>query len=202
MIEEDVIYQTLKNKYDSNSLAHFYIFKKNSDNDSDYNIFFKLLSKITGEQNKSHPDFLFLNIEEGEKNYKVDSEEFKILNKFIGYRPNKLKHKFIVISDAELISLVLYNKLLKTFEELDHFQTIILITGPHDQLPETITSRAITLYENSEVAFNRNEEIEDFYTVGLSDFLNIGHKLSTLKLLKTADQFNASSKVKNALLMP
>ena len=76
----------------------------------------ELLAQVT--RTSDHPDILWVERGEDEKDYKVESPGILALLKFLNYRAYELKKKFIMINDAHLMSVIVSNKLLKVFEEL------------------------------------------------------------------------------------
>jgi DNA polymerase-3 subunit delta' len=142
-LELDNLQILLYKKYLEQKLASLYI--ANYDSQSiDPNIwvedFVKQFSKI-----EDHPDILKVYKTEKETEYKVDSASIKNFLKFLNYNPIKLINKFIFIFDAQDLSVILSNKLLKVFEELDPKFCIILMIPDNAQMLPTVLSRAIKL---------------------------------------------------------
>jgi DNA polymerase III gamma/tau subunit len=92
-----------------------------------------------------HPDVLKIHKAEKENEYKVDSAQIKDFLKFINYRPLQLEKKFIFLFDAQDISTILSNKLLKFFEELGSNFCLFLMVPDNAPLLPTVLSRAIKL---------------------------------------------------------
>ncbi len=72
-------------------------------------------------------------------------EDLAELMHFNELAPMSLKHKFIVIYQAHLVSTAIYNKLLKLLEEPNRRTTIFLLNPRGIELMSTIRSRALNL---------------------------------------------------------
>lgn len=143
----DSLKHILAEKYHSKELAHFYIIESNKSDDPSRIIrewINNLLSSITGSDLKmGHSDIEHISTEENI--YKVDSDEVMRLLSFVNYAPLKLNYKFLIIHDAQKLSTIFSNKLLKLLEEPPK-DCIIILTNPHgSSLLATIRSRAIRL---------------------------------------------------------
>lgn len=103
----------------------------------------EFLSQVT--KTSDHPDILWVERDEDEKDYKVDSPGIKSLLKFLNYRAYELKKKFIMINDAHLMSVIVSNKLLKVFEELPENFCLFLFSPQDQGLLPTVESRAIKI---------------------------------------------------------
>lgn len=84
-----------------------------------------------------------LTIRTKDKKYKVS--DFNELINFMRYTPIEFGHKLVVIEDAEKISELILNKLLKTFEEPTIKTTLFLLNPQNSKLIPTVYSRAILL---------------------------------------------------------
>lgn len=108
------------------------------------------MSGISLEQAKhrlqmGHPDILVLEKEDQTKNYSLEENELGELFRFQNFRAFETKHRFVLVKDAQLISVRYANKLLKTLEEPASDVTIIFLNPTRAQLLSTIESRAIHL---------------------------------------------------------
>jgi len=144
MMKIDQFLQKIEIKYREKKLPHLFIIKIN--NEDAEHLYPQMIEKISLKKINNHADFLKVTVDENEKNYKVDSKNIGDFNKFLNYRPTHLHHKFALVFDAHLMSEVLYNKFLKTFEETSSDTTIFLIIPKEEELLPTIKSRAITIY--------------------------------------------------------
>lgn len=137
----------LKNKIDSKNSANLYVLTYHEQIHNFDEIVSVLKSKIVGNGTFENPDFLTISrdIKEEEKDYRMSSESFKKFFEFIKYRPINSSKKVVLIRDAHLISEVLCNKLLKTFEESPEYLITILCMPHQHTLISTIISRAITI---------------------------------------------------------
>lgn len=139
----------LLDKYHTDKLASFYIVNYNSERTDPkqwVSTFSTSLTKVD-----DHPDILKINKLDSENEYKVDSESIKNFLKFINFRPIQLKRKFIFFFDAQDISVILSNKLLKVFEEMEANTTLFLMVPDNSFMLPTVLSRAVKLQieENS-----------------------------------------------------
>lgn len=142
--------EIFKNKFEQGKLAHFYIFESNSQDQGHIdNWLMQTLKSIIGKDlSLGHEDIEIIETEDD--NYKIDSDEARRLYSFISFAPLKLKYKFLIIKDAQKISKIFSNKLLKILEEPPK-NTIIIVTNPHNaSILPTIKSRAIVLRLNQE----------------------------------------------------
>jgi DNA polymerase-3 subunit delta' len=95
--------------------------------------------------NHGHPDILFVRKEEAHKNYSVKDDNFSEFFRFQNFSSLDLEHRFIVIDDAQSITTIIANKLLKTLEEPAKNTTIFLLDPYRHEILPTISSRAIFL---------------------------------------------------------
>ncbi len=87
-------------------------------------------------ENKTHPDFLFI---DGEKSIKI--EEVRELVAKMNLKPFSSSYKIAVIDNAERLTKEAANALLKTLEEPSGKAVLVLITKNHSLLLPTIVSR-------------------------------------------------------------
>lgn len=88
-------------------------------------------------QNKTHIDVLYYGVEDTN----IKKEEIKILLENAITKPYEASHKFLVIENAENLTDICQNLLLKTLEDLPSFVTIILISSNTSAILPTIKSR-------------------------------------------------------------
>lgn len=139
----DNLQKLLYTKYLAGNLASVYMTKYDSEfinPETWVNEFLTQYSPLA-----DHPDVLKINKTEKENEYKVDSVSIKNFLKFLNYRPIQLKKKFIFLFDAQDLSVIVSNKLLKIFEELGTDFCLILLVADKAQLLPTVESRAIKL---------------------------------------------------------
>lgn len=153
-------------KYEKNQLAQVYLARYPNETDpKKWTLDF--LKSITGLTD--HPDILWVEREEKENDYKVDSKGIAALFKFLNYRAFELKKKFIFLTDAHLLSTIVSNKLLKTLEELPENFCLILFAPKDEALLATVESRAIKItlpsekgdvnYDAPPLSFNSAQEL-------------------------------------------
>ena len=140
---KDNLQTILLKKYQDKSLASLYIANydsRSTDPELWVNEFMGQLTSIT-----DHPDVLKIVKTAGENEYKVDSTQIRDFLKFINYRPLQLDKKFIYFFDAQDISIILSNKLLKIFEELGSDLCLFLMVPDNAHIIPTVLSRAVKL---------------------------------------------------------
>ena len=86
-----------------------------------------------------HPDLFPVNLEEGNKQIKIDQIRDLIHN--LSLSPYQATHRFGLLSDFEFANPSTQNALLKTLEEPPERVILILTAVSSDSLLETITSR-------------------------------------------------------------
>lgn len=132
--------EILAQKVLNNQLGSFYIIHyKNEDDCQNFIDHFKK----TQSSLMDHPDFLTIECDKGESSYKVDSQSIKSFIHFLNYHPIKLKKRFVFFKEAHLLSDIVSNKLLKTFEELSQEYCLFLFCPHGEELLSTVLSRGI-----------------------------------------------------------
>lgn len=178
-------FEFLKPLYDSNRLAHFYHFKA-LHRTSEFIMSQLLIDwfKSIGIKNPTdHSDLLWIGYQNETTNYHVDS--IKEVYKFQDYRPLSLKTKFLIITNAQKITDIIANKLLKTLEEPAHFTTIILLNPNSAELLPTVQSRALNM------TLNLHEHDEDILL-----FKEISLKIQNgLNLHEFIDQYKKTPEI-------
>ncbi len=132
----------------------------------------ELLAQVT--RTSDHPDILWVERGEDEKDYKVESPGILALLKFLNYRAYELKKKFIMINDAHLMSVIVSNKLLKVFEELPENFCLFLFSPQDQGLLPTVESRAI------KILLPKDLSSED-YDAPLQEFASAQELIANLK---------------------
>ena len=147
--------EILLDHYQKKSMAHFYVIKSSSCDQTENNeknlntwthqLFQKILS---GKNIQNHADCLVFQDEDQtifskEKNYTI--EEMEQLNQFLQYKPLSLNYKFILMPSAHLVNELVSNHLLKVLEEPPTFAVFLLINHKNTKLLSTIESRAVNL---------------------------------------------------------
>jgi DNA polymerase III delta prime subunit len=196
------ITKILKQRYDTNKLAGLYLINPNIITNSKETLEWseRLISEITSKS-ASHSDILTIGTdkETGEilnRDFVVD--EFKELTVWSSYNPLELSYKFVLIHNADKISKIIYNKLLKSFEEPTSKTVFLLINPNRKKLLETIESRALKLRPNIEIKVDKEAIIKvssdakqmsftDFHARYKSEF-DLVQKAISLKEIKNAEQ--------------
>lgn len=158
-------------RYEKNLLGQVYLAKYGAHtNPKEWaQDFLKSITPLT-----DHPDILWVELEEKENSYKVESKGILELLKFLNYNAFELKKKFIFILDAHLLSVIVSNKLLKVLEELPENFCLFLFAPKDENLLATVESRAI------KVTIETAEEKIDFDAPPL-DFKSAQELLAELK---------------------
>lgn len=181
--------KNLLKKYQQGDLASVYLAKypENTDPKKWGLDFVSSITKLS-----DHPDVLWVERSEDENDYKVESPGILALIKFLNYRAYELKKKFIFITDAHLLSVIVSNKLLKVFEELpENFCLFLFCPQGQDLLP-TVESRAI------KILMPRDFSNED-YDAPLPHYSSAQELAASLK--KSDDDFLEEKKfIENALV--
>lgn len=201
-------------------LAHLYLVRHELQFNGQH-FFQSLIENLTGIKIDSHPDFLHVVIDDDESSYKVDSKNIQTFLKFINYYPSNLDHRFVLINDAHLISEVLLNKLLKTFEELNPKCSIFLLVPYHESILATIKSRSIEIYLQNDsygqMPILKSDEYKDLFKKGqltLDQILrnevdqqkftyqSANELVKNIKQVSKAQKFHNSNSVSLSLLLP
>ncbi|MGK0367922.1 MAG: DNA polymerase III delta prime subunit [Thermoproteota archaeon] len=194
----DEITKILQEKNAQDQLAHFYMVGTTPNQKLDSKIamdqwlqtFLKTIHNLKSDSAIfNHPDILIIgrqndtyielneDKEKAQLVSKINVDDFNPINKFLAHKPLEFKSKFIIIYNAHLISVIAFNKLLKTLEEPGEYTSIFLLNPINKKLLATIHSRAIHLKVN---LFKK----EDLY------------KLALIK----SDQYNFKELIKNTSL--
>ena len=141
------LHHVLKKRYNESRLANLYTLQYDSHLTNPDLWVSEFLATISSEpfHSNDHPDVLSIKRLEEENDYKVDGANWTFFHSFIQYKPLKLKNKFVFIHDADRLSDILSNKLLKTFEDTPKELTIFLFLKDQRNLLATIASRSIQL---------------------------------------------------------
>ncbi len=88
-----------------------------------------------------NPDLLFIGPASSESGKSITIEEIRKAKDFASFRPNAGPYKFIIIDDANLMTVEAQNALLKILEEPNPSSILILVTANPASLLPTICSR-------------------------------------------------------------
>jgi len=105
---------------------------------------------VAVEHVAAHPDVHIVQREINEKTGKTKKDigivQLKRAQSFLSQRPFLGDKKFVLVDNAELMSMAAANALLKTLEEPRPYGHLLLVTQDETQLPRTIQSRCQTVY--------------------------------------------------------
>lgn len=93
--------------------------------------------------NLSHPDFIFLEPEEGAKNIKI--EQIKELINQSAFGPTMSQNKVCIVDKADTMTTEAANSFLKLLEEPPEGWVIIMLAASENKLLPTILSRVVKL---------------------------------------------------------
>jgi len=159
----DLVQTALLKKLKEDSLASLYLFTYNNETTNPVlwvDAFQKEITPLS-----DHPDILKLFKGPKETEYKVDSAAIKEFLAFISTRPLQLSKKFIFLYDAQDLSVIVSNKLLKVFEELGSDYCLMLFAPRNTALLETVLSRAVKLSLPEPTGPKESEDVFDFKTL-------------------------------------
>lgn len=139
----DLVQTALLKKVQENGLASLYLLTYNSETTDPVSWADHFQKEITPLND--HPDILRMNKGAKENEYKVDSQAIKEFLAFISTRPLQLSRKYIFLFDAQDLSVIVSNKLLKVFEELGQHYCLMMFAPRNAPLLETVLSRAVKL---------------------------------------------------------
>lgn len=135
---------------------------------------------------KGYADFIFIEKEKDQKEYKVKDQAVSDFIKAHNYPSLQFKYKLIFVQSAEAISDIILNKWLKILEEPDQSVVTFFLVGNEEKLLDTIESRAITLRLKAEKPPNFSNIS---YTEGFPHFLKqkLGDEKESLSEKTVAD---------------
>lgn len=130
----------------------------------------ELANLVTEE---SMPDVLFVSPAGSDSGQSIAIEEVRKIKNFVSFRPHNAEYKFIIIDDADFMTIEAQNALLKILEEPSASSILVLISAYPEALLPTV--------------FSRCQEIKFFpHKRGLIDAVLVDSKLS-----KTNQEFLA-----------
>lgn len=115
------------------------------------------LTQLNEKQIYNHVDLLFIKPDEDKKNY--ITEDFQPLFKFINNKATQLPLKIIIIEQADKITTIIANKLLKVLEEPPIELAVFLLNSKNAELLPTLNSRAIKLRLKANESVSYNAEL-------------------------------------------
>lgn len=139
----DTVQTALLKKWNEDQLASLYLLSYNSESTEAQAWAAQFQKELTPLQD--HPDILKLSKGPKDSEYKVDSPAIGELLSFISTHPLQLKKKVIFLFDAQDLSVIVSNKLLKVFEELGPEYCLMLFAPRNASLLDTVLSRAVKL---------------------------------------------------------
>lgn len=167
----DKVQKIVQTKFNENSLGHFYLLNPSCIDKEMLleNWIFEVFNSSSNRDLNNHPDFLHIKLEQG-KQYKW--QDLTQIFNFLKFRSIEWNQKVIVISNADKISDIVSNKLLKVLEEPPTPCTFFLLNPTKKKLLQTIESRAIELrvklYKNE---IDENVDIKQIKSLHLQDFI-------------------------------
>lgn len=107
---------------------------------------------LMGEDNldrSGHPDLLVIGpseerTEKGVKKKQIRGDEVRIATQFLSRYPAEAERRVVIVDEAERLSLLAENALLKILEEPEEKSALILVTHQPGKLLPTIRSRVVS----------------------------------------------------------
>lgn len=96
-------------------------------------------------QEGQHPDYFELPDQETAAEASIGVEDVRRLIQKAQYRPVHGERKILVVNEAQLLTEVAQNALLKSLEELPEGEVLLLIAHVRDRLLPTVISRSVQL---------------------------------------------------------
>lgn len=182
------------NKYNTENLAQFYLLLAEYEKLDSKKWFLNFKQQFT--KSSEHSDFIILDKDSSEYDFKTDNEFLLKLNQMIQYRPLQFKKNFIVLLNTHNYSKTLSHKMLKLLEELPTYICLIFIgEKSFDYLP-TLRSRAIVL---------KLRESEYPLLIPKNDYLeilkNVNCPFSLIKIKKELEINSSQEKIINKIVI-
>ena len=142
--------------------------------DIDKNEIFSINKSFILLNNKTHPNFFFIDLIEAKKN--IEISQIRSMIEYTNKSSFNNKPRFILINNTELLNVNSANALLKVLEEPNKGVFFILIHNNSKKIKDTITSRCINFKLN--LSFNEMNKISsslinsDVYSEFNKDFIN------------------------------
>lgn len=136
-----------------------------------------LKSKFEYSDFVKKPDVMFLKPEDEKKSIGIAQAREAIT--FLSQKPFELKNKFLIVLEAEKLTVQAQNTLLKTLEEPPSYANIILTSKLQNSLLDTVVSRCRQIFakgENSEE--NDFEPLKNIIKMGLGERLDYAQELA------------------------
>ncbi|MCB9062961.1 MAG: hypothetical protein H6622_15670 [Halobacteriovoraceae bacterium] len=142
------ILSILLDKYKQQKLAPFYIARFQDYSSVDQLVWAEdLLEKIYQSENLSfswsRADVLLISPQENKNQYMLN--DVKKLDRFLEYAQIELSWRFVIFEQAELLTIPILNKLLKTLEAPGQNVCILFLAPSAHKFIQTIESRALSL---------------------------------------------------------
>ncbi len=173
--------QYLNRCVDKGSLSHAYVFY-GPDECSKNEIALWFANKILkNESSKFHPDLFSI---ESDPDEGISINFVRQLKNFLTLRPYLGECKIAIIKNAEKLSSLSQNALLKIFEEAPKHVIIILCAKTLDSILGTIASRAVKLsfwQIERELSLSGQFNFENLFKASLADVYNCLEKIGTYK---------------------
>jgi len=154
--------------YSKKELAPFYIFNGKNANIEGNKVLENIIAKHfkINQENAQHrieqgiSDLLILDKKDDKKNYSIDDESLINFQRSLAFSPIELNYKIAYFKNAQTLTKVILNKLLKILEEPPSHFCIIFENASNNQFLETINSRAINIFCTAQDKNNNVSEIK------------------------------------------
>lgn len=135
-------------------------------------------------ENNNHPDFMLIDIEEGENTIKI--EQIRKMQEEVIKKPIVSEKKVFIINNSDKMTAGAQNCLLKTLEEPPKYIMIILLAENENSILNTIKSRCTKFICTEENKIELTEEQKERYNELEKVFSNI-NKYTLLDVLNKID---------------
>lgn len=137
----------LDKSVEKNTLAQAYLFT-GPEHVGKFTVALNYAQKLTGRTDKVNPDIIILapEIEEKKgvvKKKDIKVEQIRVLQKDLSFAPYFGKYKIALIDEADRLTVAAQNALLKTLEEPNEKNILILIAQNNEKILPTIKSRCV-----------------------------------------------------------
>ncbi|MEX2090507.1 MAG: hypothetical protein WD989_00005, partial [Candidatus Paceibacterota bacterium] len=129
-----------ENVVKNNQLSHAYLFS-GPEGVGKKDFAYELFRLVNGRNPENDPDLKLLTPRLEEDETKISIKDVRELKNFLSLKPYFGPYKFVVVNDADRLTVEASNSILKLLEEPSPFSVIVLVSSKPGQLLPTILSR-------------------------------------------------------------
>lgn len=167
-----------KNVLKNGQLSHAYLFS-GPEGIGKKDFAYELFRLVNDREAEGDPDFKLITPRTEDDETKIYIEDIRDLKTFLSFKVYTGPYKFVVINDADRLTLEASNSILKVLEEPTPFSVIVLTSSKPRQLLPTILSRC----ENVRFLRTGEREINKYTANAIDEFFKISKEGITEKLL-------------------